>query len=292
MHHESDIGNKMLSFGKKVIHKFSILFLCLLKSKLVNIISSRVNLLLITDWCNNTKLDLVSELIPNYVIALHFTARCSESKLELWVRTKLDQNCRSDSGIKCEYFDSLESDVNHTSICHLLALKWFYPWHFEGLSFVYQSLVCWYFVFLLTFPCSIDYSQPSWISRWQHSTANYRKKLQSSHWVTSLSVYTDRPRLYPVIGSVCGHTCWNLRQRTWHKSTQWTQHIIFDILFNVDKLVYAVLSIHIEYVRPLFHVSVSGSGCVSGCVSGRFRCGRPIPRFSIRQTYLPVFTLL
>jgi len=45
MHHESDIGNKMLSFGKKVIYKFSILYLWLLKSKLVNIISSRVNLL-------------------------------------------------------------------------------------------------------------------------------------------------------------------------------------------------------------------------------------------------------
>ena len=41
-------------------------------------------------------------------------------------------------------------------------------------------------------------------------------------------------------------------------------------------------------LRPLFNVSVSGSGCVSG----RFQCGRPIPRFSIRQTYLPVFTLL
>ena len=42
-------------------------------------------------------------------------------------------------------------------------------------------------------------------------------------------------------------------------------------------------------IRPLFHVSVS----VSGCVSGRFQCGYPIPRFSIRQTYdLPVFSLL
>jgi len=40
----------------------------------------------------------------------------------------------------------------------------------------------------------------------------------------------------------------------------------------------------VKCFRPLFHVSVSGSGCVSG----RFQCGRPIPRFSIRQTYLPV----
>ena len=44
--------------------------------------------------------------------------------------------------------------------------------------------------------------------------------------------------------------------------------------------------------RPLFHVSVSGSGCVSVSVCGRFQCGHPIQRFSIRQTYLPVFTLL
>jgi len=43
-----------------------------------------------------------------------------------------------------------------------------------------------------------------------------------------------------------------------------------------------------EKLWPLFHVSVSDSGCVSG----RFQCGRPIPCFSICQTYLPVFTLL
>ena len=45
-------------------------------------------------------------------------------------------------------------------------------------------------------------------------------------------------------------------------------------------------------IRPLFHVSVSESGCVSVCVSGRYQCGHPIPRFSIRQTYRPVCTLL
>jgi len=45
--------------------------------------------------------------------------------------------------------------------------------------------------------------------------------------------------------------------------------------------------------HALFHVSVSGSGCLSVSVSGWFQCTeRPIPRLSIRQTYLPVFTLL
>jgi len=43
-------------------------------------------------------------------------------------------------------------------------------------------------------------------------------------------------------------------------------------------------------IRPLFHISVSVSGCVSVSVSGRFQCGHPIPRFC--QTNLPVFTLL
>ena len=41
-----------------------------------------------------------------------------------------------------------------------------------------------------------------------------------------------------------------------------------------------------------FQYSVSGSGCVSVSVSGRFHCGHPILRFSVRQTYLPVYTLL
>jgi len=45
-------------------------------------------------------------------------------------------------------------------------------------------------------------------------------------------------------------------------------------------------------VRPLFHVSVSRSGYVSVSVSGRLKCGLPIPRFSIWQTYLPIFILL
>jgi len=46
---------------------------------------------------------------------------------------------------------------------------------------------------------------------------------------------------------------------------------------------YGVISI----LRPLFHVSVSGSRCVSGSL----KCGRPIPHCSICQTYLPYLTL-
>jgi len=53
-------------------------------------------------------------------------------------------------------------------------------------------------------------------------------------------------------------------------------YVLFDLILK-----------HVTWRRPIFHVLVSGSGCVSGCVSERFECGRPITRFSIRQTYLP-----
>ena len=48
-----------------------------------------------------------------------------------------------------------------------------------------------------------------------------------------------------------------------------------------DVILHISINISMESVRPLFHVSVSGSGSVSR----RFSCGRPIPRFSIRQTH-------